>query len=93
MSLSDASKMFNVYGWVVETTGSDRCRSSKGREVFSIALLIIPDAVIMESNFLAHLLHKYPILDSSSTVGELEQVERVNCRIIISRNTYHCLLS
>lgn len=70
MRLSDACKMFNVYRWVVETTGSDRCRSSKGRErLFSIVLFIIPDAVIMESNFLTHLSHKYPILDSSGTVG------------------------
>lgn len=37
--------------------------------LFSIALLIIPDAFIMESNFLTHLLHKYAILDSSGTVG------------------------
>lgn len=70
MRLSDACKMFNVYGWVVETTGNDRCRSSKGRpRLFSAALLIIPDAVVMESNFLTHLSHKYPILDSSGTVG------------------------
>lgn len=55
---------------MVETSGNDRCRSSKGRErLFSIALLIIPDAVTMEPNFLTHLSHKYPILDSSGTVG------------------------
>lgn len=39
--------------------------------LFSTALLIIPDVVIMESNFLTHLSFKYPILDSSSTVGEI----------------------
>lgn len=39
--------------------------------LFSTALLIIPDVVIMESNFPTHLSFKYPILDSSSTVGEI----------------------
>lgn len=57
---------------MLDTAGNARCRSSKGREMlFSTALLIIPDVVIMESNFPTHLSFKYPILDSSSTVGEI----------------------
>lgn len=41
----------------------------KQNRLFSIALLIIPDAFIVESNFPIHLLHKYSILDSSGTAG------------------------
>lgn len=94
MRISDAFKTFNVYGKVVETTGNDRCRSSKGRQrIFSIPLLIVPDAIIMESNFLTHLLHRYLMLDSSGTAGGIRISGESNCRIIITRNTYHCLLS
>lgn len=38
--------------------------------MLSIASLIIP-GVIMEHNFLTHLSCKYPILDSTGTVGEV----------------------
>lgn len=40
----------------------------KRNRLFSIAFLIIPDAFLMESNFLTHLLHKYALLDSNGTV-------------------------
>lgn len=55
-------------GWwkPLEMTGVEAVKEER---LFSIALPIIPDAIIMESNFLAHLSHKYPILDSSGTVG------------------------
>lgn len=66
MSLGDACGVSAVSG----AAGNVRCRSSAGRaRLLSVALLITPDTVIMQSNFLTHFSHKYPILDSSGTVG------------------------
>lgn len=55
-------------GWwkPLEMTGAEAVKEDR---LFSTALPVIPDAVVMESNFLTHFSHKYPILDSSGTVG------------------------
>jgi len=60
--------LMSMGGWwkPLEMTGIE---AVKEESLFSIASLIIRDDVIMESNFLTHLSHKYPILDSSGTVG------------------------